>query len=441
MMPRKTAAILTLGCRLNQADSALLCGRLRNMGFDIVPPDSSSSPNLIVVNSCTVTATASRKSRQALKAIRNENPGSFLVMTGCSAVVEQDELQRMNECDLVLTNEQKKDIERILPRYLAGLKPATAGPHPPSKAPEQKIFREQAETLFPFRTRAILKIQEGCENFCSYCIVPYARGPERSRDCEETLEDFQNLLRAGFREIVLSGVNICTYRDGETDLVKLLERLLKIPGDFRLRLSSTEPGPILPRLIRIMAEHPGKICPFLHLPLQHGTDEILKAMGRKYTTEDYAKVAEAAKKAIPNLHLGTDLIAGFPGETDALFRKSCQFLKQMNFANLHLFPFSPRKGTVAEHLPGKPGAEAMTARLESLREIKLESAVSFAKSLLGTEEQVLVESIRPNGICEGWSGNYVRTRFRGECRIGEMPRVRFRKVLSGGALGAEMLKD
>ncbi len=428
---------MTLGCRLNQADSALLSDRLRKLGFEIVSMDAPSSPNLIIVNSCAVTAVASKKSRQALKAIRGENPQSFIVMTGCSAVVDGKELNKLDECDLILSNEQKKEIEYILPRYLAYLDCSSAKP---DKAKDDTlIFTEQTETYFPFKTRAILKIQEGCENFCTYCIVPYARGRERSRNLEETLADFKQLVAAGFREIVLSGVNICNYKCGKTDLVGLIERLLEVPGDYRIRLSSTEPGPIVPALVRCMAKNPEKICAFLHLPLQNGSERILKEMGRKYTAQEYAAMIADARKRIPDLHLGTDLIVGFPGETESDFAESCAFVKKIGFSNIHVFPFSPRQGTPAEKMPGRVVGDELNKRLEILKEIKNGSVAAFAESMLGRREVVLVETRRDKGICEGWSGNYVKIRFKGEnIEPKTLVPVICKKILLDGSLAAEI---
>lgn len=439
-MASKTAAILTLGCRLNQADSALLSDRLRKIGFEIVSPDSESSPNLIIVNSCSVTTVAARKSRQMLRAIREENPQSFIVMTGCSADVDGKELSKNEDCDLLLTNEQKKNIHEILPRYLVYLSGNESCKKQETTSSTE--FFEHAESYFPFKTRAILKVQEGCENFCTYCIVPYARGKERSRNVDETLSDFKQLIQNGFREVVISGVNICNYKCGKLDLVDLIELLIReVPGEYRLRLSSTEPGPIVPKLVSCMAKHPDKICAFLHLPLQNGSDEILKTMGRKYNTAEFASVAENARKLIPNLHLGTDVIVGFPGETDTLFRKSCEFLRKIGFANIHVFPFSPRQGTPAEKLPGRIVGAELDERIEVMKTIKEESGHAFADKMIGRDEVVLVETKHPNGVCEGWSGNYIKTRFMGpDIPLRSMVRVTFRKVLSDGAVVAEIVQ-
>ena len=307
-----TASVVTLGCRLNQADSALLCDRLRRCGFQIVDEDYEESPNLVIVNSCTVTATAARKTRQLLTSIRHKHPYAYIILTGCAAEVDE-ELKEDSDFDILLTKAEKKNLESILERRFN----IQHHDYKPSETVDETVFKEDAVAYFPFKSRANLKIQEGCNNFCTYCIVPYARGRERSRDVEEIMADFKQLLEAGFHEIVITGVNVCNYNCGGLDLVGLLEKLIAVEGDFRIRLGSTEPGEILPRVIDLMASTP-KICDFLHLPLQAGTDEILKAMGRKYTLAEYKSMIDCARSKMPHIHIGSDLIVGFPGETAEL---------------------------------------------------------------------------------------------------------------------------
>lgn len=401
-----TASVVTLGCRLNQADSALLCDRLRRCGFQIVDEDYEESPNLVIVNSCTVTATAARKTRQLLTSIRHKHPYAYIILTGCAAEVDE-ELKEDSDFDILLTKAEKKNLESILERRFN----IQHHDYKPSETADETVFKEDAVAYFPFKSRANLKIQEGCNNFCTYCIVPYARGRERSRDVEEIMADFKQLLEAGFHEIVITGVNVCNYNCGGLDLVGLLEKLIAVEGDFRIRLGSTEPGEILPRVIDLMASTP-KICDFLHLPLQAGTDEILKAMGRKYTLAEYKSMIDCARSKMPHIHIGSDLIVGFPGETAELFEQSCEFVKSMHFANLHVFPFSPRKGTKAEKLPGRIPVEEMVRRVEATKPIKAACAAEFAKSLIGTELSVLFERTLANNGYEGWSSNYVKVRAR-----------------------------
>ena len=435
-----TAAVITLGCRLNQADSALLNDRLIRLGFQIVSPDASSSPNLILVNSCTVTETAYKKSKQALRSIRAENPQSFIVFTGCAADVSKDELEQNQDIDLVLTNEQKKNIETILPEYLALLEKREA-PAVPKLA--KGIFAEQAQGVFPFRSRAFIKVQEGCNNSCSYCIVPTARGPERSRDLKEITAEFKKAVADGFQEIVLTGVNTCHYKAGKVGMPELIDRLCDVPGDFRIRLSSTEPCDELFPIIDAMKRNLGKVCEFLHLPLQSGCDRILKAMNRHCDTARFAEYAAYAREAIPNLHLGTDIIVGFPGETAADFEESLAFLRKMDFANIHIFPYSPRSGTPAADMPNKVQKTAVNDRIEQLKALKEECAQKFAKSLVGATGAVLIETnCNKKELWDGWSGNYVRTIVSSESDIArKLLRVKFLRFLPIGALFAEIINE
>jgi len=433
-----TAAVITLGCRLNQADSALLNDRLIRLGFQIVSPDASSSPNLILVNSCTVTETAYKKSKQALRSIRAENPQSFIVFTGCAADVSKDELERNQDIDLVLTNEQKKNIETILPQYLALLEKRDA-PAAPKLA--KGVFAEQAQGVFPFRSRAFIKVQEGCNNECSYCIVPTARGPERSRDLKEITAEFKKAVDDGFHEIVLTGVNTCHYKAGKVGMPELIDRLCEIPGDFRIRLSSTEPCDELLPIVDAMKRNAGKVCEFLHLPLQSGCDRILKAMNRHCDSAKFAEYAAYAREAIPNLHLGTDIIVGFPGETDKDFAESLDFLRKTDFANIHIFPYSPRSGTPAADMPNKVQKTAVAERIEQLKALKEECATKFAKNLVGTTGAVLIETnCNKKDLWDGWSGNYVRTIVSSESDIArKLLRVKFLRFLPVGALFAEII--
>lgn len=439
-MERKTAALLTLGCRLNQADSALLSNRLEKMGFEMVTPDAAQSPNLIIVNSCAVTANAFKKTRQALRAVRAENPQSYLVLTGCAADVEKQKLEASPECDLVLTNESKQKLESILARRLAYLTPPEKENDAAAADLPEGVYREGALSIFPFKSRGTLKIQDGCNCFCSYCVVPYARGRERSRDIHEVLADFQQFLQAGFHEIVLSGVNLCSYHCGELDLAGLLKLLASEEGDFRIRIGSVEPGKELLKVIDVMAEYPEKICPFLHIPLQSGCDDILKLMKRRYLTTEYKAIVSAARKKISHLHLGTDLIVGFPGETDEMFETTYQFVKSLKFANIHIFPFSPRQGTPAAEMEQTVSPCTMEERILRMKELKETCEHAFYQSLVGTDSSVLVETKRASGIYEGWSANYAKSRIKTKLRLQKrLVDVTFTGVLDGNVMETKLI--
>lgn len=435
-MIRITAAVVTLGCRLNQADSALLSDRLTKAGFSIVEEDGEDSPNLIVVNSCTVTATAARKTRQTLASLRRKHPYAFIVLTGCAAEADPEEAADTSDYDILLTHADKSKLETLLERRF-NISPEKGIHNQLSR--DKKIFTEGALSIFPFKTRANLKIQEGCENFCSYCIVPYVRGAERSRSKAETLEDFKHLLTDGFKEIVLTGVNICNYRDGKTDLIGLLKEMLAGEGDFRIRLSSTEPGPVIPKLAELIAEN-RKLCNFLHLPLQAGTDKILKKMSRKYTCAEYRGMVDHARSLVPDIHIGSDWIIGFPGETEKDFDHACEFIEGMKFSNLHVFPYSPRKGTPAAEMSGRVSADQMMARLERAKAIKNATIMNFARSLIGHQESILVERQCSEGVYEGLSSNFARIRFRSKDNVmGKFCLVQVSSVSDEGVIGAKLV--
>ncbi len=395
---KKTAAAVTVGCRLNQADTALIFGRLKDAGYEIVKSDTDGPLDVIIINSCAVTAAASQKSRQYARTCRRNHPEAKIIVTGCESEVEKKSWRNEKAVDIYLPNPEKSKILDYI-----------NDPLPRKEVAFEKIFMENATGFYPFRSRAFIKIQEGCENFCTYCIVPYARGPERSRARSEILCEFRKLLDQGHKEIVLTGVNISTYRDGKSGLAELLSELLETEGDFRIRLSSTEPHFENRKLIGIMKNSP-KICRFLHLPLQHGADEILKLMGRKYSAGEFADFAEEAISSIPGLHLGTDVICGFPGETDELFEKSCRFIESIPFANLHIFSFSPRKGTPAADFDDHVFPKEMKRRHQKLEAVEDALAGKFLDSQIGKTLKILIEKVRHSGETEGWSDNYIRVR-------------------------------
>jgi threonylcarbamoyladenosine tRNA methylthiotransferase MtaB len=400
----ETVAFYTIGCRLNQADSALLCVRLEEHGCRSVEIDTAERIDLIIVNTCTVTGNAARKSRQTARKLKKDHSDACMVITGCSAEIENSFWVDESWVDLVLPNPEKKNIITHLNGLLSDKTAANLEFSPQQNV--DQLFYEEAGASFPFKSRAFLKIQEGCNNFCTYCIVPYARGRERSRSRNEVLADFRRLLKNGFREIVLVGVNVSTYNDNGCKLFDLLAEMCREPGAYRIRLSSTEPHLGNMKLIDVMAENP-KICRFLHLSLQHGSDTILKSMNRKYTTAEYAEFITEAKQRIPGIHLGTDVIVGFPGETDALFTESADFIRCMDFSNIHIFTYSPREGTPAAKYPDQIPAQIAKIRYQALTEIAETAKLKFVRSQLKLQQQVIFERCNRDGLYEGWSDNYI----------------------------------
>lgn len=410
-MISKKAIVITLGCRLNCADSALLSSRLEECGYQL-EDENASSFDLALVNSCAVTAEAVRKSRQTIRKLRKNHPTAVIVAAGCAVEADRAALES-DGADIVLTNPDKKALQQAL----AGLE--ISG----KRSLEcRDNFSESVCSTFPYRSRAFVKIQEGCSNFCTYCIVPYVRGPERSRNFQEVLEDCKQLVDQGFPELVLTGVNTCAYCDNGKYLGDLVHAVSAIPGNFRIRLSSTEPHPNNRSLIDVMAETP-KVCRFLHLSLQHGCNRILKEMHRHYTREEFAAFVEAARTRIPGIHLGSDVIAGFPGESEEDFSDGLDFVKKIGFSNLHVFTFSPRPGTPAAVMPNQIPAQIASARSAALRKAGEESKEFFTRSQLGKELEVIFETAR-NGVIHGWSDNYLAVSApEGSYPLGEIVRI------------------
>ena len=381
--------IVTLGCRLNAADSALLYTALEECGYR---PSETETPDVLIVNTCAVTSEAERKTRQTLRKLRREYPTAKIVAVGCAAADKDGMLAA--GADLVCGNAGKRDLAALL-----------RGEAPPEPPCPDRVFREHRLSSFPFRSRAFIKIQEGCDNHCTYCIVPGLRGAARSRAFDEVLAECRHALDAGFPELVLTGVNTCAYLAGEKRLPELLAEISALPGDFRIRIGSTEPATKYRGLVDAVANLP-KMCRFLHLSLQHGSDAVLKRMNRHYTAGEYADFVLDAKRRISGLHLGTDVIVGFPGESDAEFAESCRFIESIGFSNIHIFAYSPRPGTPAAAMPNRPSPEVVRHRCDELRKLARKAAREFAASQVGKTLPVIFERSE-NGVARGWSDNYL----------------------------------
>ncbi len=380
--------IFTLGCRLNHADTALMTGRLEKSGYRVAEKiDPANPPSLVIVNSCAVTSEAVAKTRQMVRKLRRQLPFARIAVLGCAAMMDADNLAGCG-ADIVRGNAFKADA-----------------PHFKAETLFTDVFKENAVSEFPFRTRSFIKVQEGCNNFCTYCIVPYLRGRERSRDYDEIIADCRHAVESGTPEIVLTGVNITTYRAGGRDFADLLHDVASLDGDFRVRIGSAEPSPGQEKLLAVMAENP-KICRFLHLSLQHGSEKILQAMHRRYTPAEFADFCEKARELIPGVHIGTDVIVGFPGETEEDFAVSLDFIEKMGFANIHRFIYSPRQGTAAAALPGRVHGDVARERSGRLAAVAEKSAARFIRSQWGRELPVIFER-ESGGLLRGWSDNYL----------------------------------
>ncbi len=384
----------TLGCRLNQAETALAADDLSRHGFQIVTWGEEA--DILVINSCAVTGVASQKTRQAVRAARRRLPDAYIVLMGCDANVDA---WPSDGPDLVVPHPAPAPLSTLLPAC-----PSHGdGPLFAEKGASVDDFSIGGAARFADRTRANLKIQDGCSFFCSYCIVPYSRGPARSREHGDVLREARELIAPGYRELVLCGVNITTYDSHGCDMADLIGEIAALDGDFRIRIGSAEPAPVIPKVVELM-RHGSRVCRFLHLPLQYGEDTILGRMRRHYSAAEYAEIASDACLRIPGLCLGADVITGFPGETDATFEACREFIDSLPFGLLHVFPFSPRPGTDAASYKDKVPPKLSNERAAMLSEIGAKKAEAFAKSQVGKRLLVLVEEENPPS---GWSDNYL----------------------------------
>ncbi len=430
--------VSSLGCKLNQAEMDSLAARLTQEQHQLVA--SPADAELCILNSCAVTHVAAQKSRQALRRLHRDNPEARLVVTGCYAELSPGELEDLPGVERVLGNADKQDLAAIL--HLADVVPRTGlvGFPPP------------ASTATP-RTRALVKIQDGCDNACTYCIIHVARGAQRSRPADQILAEIRSRLAAGHREIVLTGVHVGAYgRDHQSpgragpglDLWGLVRRILDETDVPRLRLSSIEPWDLAPRAAAAQAlalwQDP-RLCRHLHLPLQSGSDATLARMGRRYTAARFAALVEDARMAIPDLAVTTDVIVGFPGETETDLAQSLDFVRRMGFARVHVFPYSPRPGTAAAHMPGQVPAQVRTAWACRMRDVAAASSQAFRCRFLGQRVEVLWESWRAGEEGPLWRGltdHYLRVEAPGppDRDLGNtFGRVRIESLTSGGLRG------
>jgi threonylcarbamoyladenosine tRNA methylthiotransferase MtaB len=399
----KRASLHTLGCRLNQAETAVLEARLRHDGYRVV--GFGEPTDLLVVNTCSVTEDAERACRYVIRKTLRHSPGAFVAVTGCYAQTGVQELRTIPGIDLIVGNQFKWELPSFLP-----------APQALKKQPDPEVLHTRTidredfslpEFGEPDSTRALLKIQDGCNVMCSFCLIPFARGHERSRLQNDVIREAETLVARGYREIVLTGVNVGQYRQNELDLVGLIAQLEEIEGLDRIRVSSIEPTTITSAFLDHMA-FSSKLCPYLHVPLQSGDDAILSSMNRPYNAKEFVHLIQRAIAKIPHLGLGTDLMVGFPGETEEAFEHTLRIAHELPFSYFHVFTYSQRPGTAAVRLPDKVPIAVARERAKTLAQLSRLKRLAFAERYIGATVPVLFESGEMDGYRLGVTANFLK---------------------------------
>ena len=399
----KKVAFCSLGCKVNQYETNAMAQKFIEHGYEVVEFDEYA--DVYIVNTCTVTNVADRKSRQMLRRAKEINKDATLVACGCYAQVAKEELKKIPEIDLIIGNNEKNDIIQIVENHIA------------QKGAEDLVsdvmykldYVELGTTTYTEKTRAVIKVQDGCDRFCSYCLIPYARGHIRSRKIENVIEEIKKVVEEGINEVVITGIHIASYgRDfkGENiGLIDLLEEINKIQGLHRIRLGSIEPTIITDEFVERLSKL-DKICDHFHLSLQIGCTETLKRMNRRYTTEEFKAVTKRLRAKFPNAALTTDIIVGFPGETDEEFNTTYEFLKEIAFYKMHIFKYSQRKGTKAAVMPNQVDGKIKEERSKKLIELSNENEYNYNKKYIGKQVEVLFEE-REGEYLKGHTTNYI----------------------------------
>ena len=404
----KVIEFITLGCKVNQYETNAMAQKFLEKGYTVLEENRINNldkvPDICIINTCTVTNMSDRKSRQMLRKVKENNPETIVVAVGCYAQVAKEALKEIPEIDLVLGNNEKVNIVEYVEKYLAE--------HIDNVEIEDVMksieFSDFGDITFTEKTRAVIKIQDGCDRFCSYCIIPYARGRVRSRKPESIVSEIEKIAEEGIKEVVITGIHIASYgKDFKENyhLIDLLEEINKIKSIERIRLGSIEPLLITEEFVERLKKL-DKICHHFHLSLQSGCDETLKRMNRRYTTEQFEEITQRLRNAYKDVKLTTDIIVGFPGETEVEFDKTYQFLSRIKFYKMHVFKYSQRKGTKAAIMPGQIPGEKKEERSKILIELSNKNEKEYNEQEIGKEVTVLFEEEK-DGIYKGHTANYM----------------------------------
>ena len=422
----KKVAFYTLGCKVNQYETEAMLEMFKKDGYTQV--DSEEYADVYVINTCTVTHMSDRKSRQYIRRMKKLNPNAIIAVVGCYSQVSPEEILEIEEVNLVMgTNERRQIVEEI--KKLDATKKASTV----DDIMKVRAFEEIEINQTNGRTRAFMKIQDGCDRFCTYCIIPYARGGKvRSRDLDSIVNEAKKLADNGYKEVVLTGIHVASYgkdvRDEQMNLLRVIKEVDKIEGIKRIRLSSVEPILFTDEFVSEVSKM-DKVCPHYHLSLQSGCDETLKRMNRRYTTAEYKEIVDRLRENIPNVAITTDVIVGFPGETNDEFNKTYEFLKDIELSQMHVFKYSPRKGTPAATMENQIDPQMKQFRSDKLLNLTKENFNKFASKFIGEEMDVLFETNIVDNKYEGLTPNYIRVVVDSENEIeGQILKVKITNV-------------
>ena len=411
----KKVAFYTLGCKVNQYETEAMLELFEKEGYE--KAETEDYADVYVINTCTVTHMSDRKSRQYIRRMKKKNPDAIIAVVGCYSQVSPEEILSIDEVNLVMgTNDRKKIVEEVK-KIDASRKVSTV-----DDIMKVKAFEEIEINKTNGKTRAFMKIQDGCDRYCSYCIIPYARGRVRSRDLESIVKEVENLASNGYKEVVLTGIHVASYgkdiKDSDIKLLDVIKQINDIEGIERIRLSSVEPILFTDEFVEAVSTM-DKVCPHYHLSLQSGCDETLKRMKRRYTTEEYKAIVDRLRAAIPNVSITTDVIVGFPGETNEEFDKTYEFLKDIELTHMHVFKYSPRKGTPAATMENQVDPSTKHERSEKLLQLNEENFKKFGQKMLDKEFNVLFEQKVGDNKYEGLTENYVKVIVESDNDISE----------------------
>jgi threonylcarbamoyladenosine tRNA methylthiotransferase MtaB len=400
---RKRASLHSLGCRLNQAETSVLESQLRRRGYTVVAWGEPT--DLLVVNTCSVTSEAERTCRYVIRKTLKHSPDAFVAVTGCYAQTGAHQLRSIPGIDLIVGNQFKSELPFFLPPPdLLRKQPLPEVLHTKTLTRDDFVLPEFGESD---ATRGLLKIQDGCNVMCSFCLIPFARGHERSRLVDDILAEAERQAARGRQELVLTGVNIGQFHSEGVGLIGLIDRLEAIDGIQRIRLSSIEPTTVHDDLLERMASR-GKLCPYLHVPLQSGDDGILKAMNRPYDAAAFASLIDRAISQVPGIAFGTDLMVGFPGESERAFEATVDLCSRLPFSYFHVFTYSKRPGTAAVKMPGHIPCEVARARAQTLAELSRQKRIAFAERWIGSSVSVLFEAGQTEGLRLGTTPHFLK---------------------------------